>query len=159
MGLAAPTPSSAAKPLKVREYQVEVRQALADGLGIGFTSERFEVTPYGRHDLVVRTDTPLDGILEEVRRRYRTRRTMNGWRVVGYAYQNASDSWTITLRSAGKDADGRKARKARVVVEGWRDGDGTRLAIWGSKVTNPSVIPLRPLPRRVLKTSDGLIRR
>ncbi len=127
-----------------------MRQALVQGLRLRFVSERVETTPYGRKDLVLVTDAALDQILAAVRRRYRSGKRLNDYRIAGYGHQHATDSWTITLRSP----------KGRVVVEASRAGDGARLAVWGGgRRAQPTVIPLRPLPRMVLRTSRGVLRR
>lgn len=167
MGLAAPThASSAAQPLvrppasagaadhsqvdQALALQARVRAALADGLRLQLVSERMETTRYGRKDLVLVTDAALDRILAEMRRRYRSGKRLDGYRVAGYGHQYATDSWTITL----------EGDRGTVIVEASREGDGSRLAIWGgARGFTPAVVPMRPLPRRVLRTSRGVVRR
>lgn len=124
-----------AAPQAIPAKQAEVKAAL-NTMNVGVHDERVVFNKYGRQDLVLLATAPKMDIVKEVRRAYLTGKTINGYRVLGFGHQYATDTYTVTMSNGPE----------RYIVEVGDDAKGSSLAIWGLVRTKDA----KPTPAHLL---------
>ncbi|MFT7578553.1 MAG: hypothetical protein ACI9MR_000211 [Myxococcota bacterium] len=120
--------------------QSSIRDALAK-TGLSIRGEQVEFAKNGRRDLVLPTNSTKAQVVSKLKSMHKRKAIMaNGYKVIGWAHINATDSYTFTLRNSKEES---------MVAEVVGDGPRAKVKVWGAAYSyRPNRRPISTIPRR-----------